>query len=147
MCYSVYISTDSGEDLTGRNSKLIGFMRAADVETDPCISLLSFPDKWLVTAPEGCSCGFRHLCRESVDLGFTEPQDWSPEGQEEIDATAELYRVLMGLLEGGHKVDLIDIWQAQTVPDDLITLDVSLDQIPEKAFRLFEGHKFRLRVG
>lgn len=147
MCYSVYISTDSSEDLGGRKSALIGFQKVSDFDADPCATLLDSANKWCVTAPEGCSCGFRHLCQESVDLGFTVPQDWSPEEQNEIDATAELYRILVSLLAGGHKVDLVDVWEAQAIPEQVTVLDVALDEVPEKTFRLFEGHKFRLRMG
>jgi hypothetical protein len=146
MCYTVYISTDSSENLTGCGSGLIGFAQVTDVEVATCIGVLDFPNKWYVTAPEGCSCGFRHLPPESVGLGFTEPQDWLPEGQDEIAATRELYRLLASLLAAGHKVDLVDAWN-QAIPEKLVIVDVCLGRVPEDAFRLFEGHKFRLRAG
>jgi hypothetical protein len=70
--------------------------------------------------------------------------DWSPEEQDEIDATRELYVTLTSLLSSGNQIDLLDQWNGAQ-PADITTLDVSLGEVPEKAFRLFENHKFRLK--
>jgi hypothetical protein len=141
MCYEVYLSTDSREDLTVRNSELVRFKRVSDPDADPGIRLLDFPNHWYVGSKSHCSCTFRHL--HSVELGFGEPVDWSPEGQDEIDATRELYATLTALLSSGHRVDLLDQWNG-TQPAGVTTIDVSLSDVSEKAFRLFENHKFRL---
>lgn len=144
MCYGVYISTDSGEDLTERNSELVRFEKVTDTGADPCTRLLDFPNQWYVGSKTGCSCTFRHLF--SVELGFGEPEDWCPEEQDELDATKELYVILASILSSGHQVDLVDRWEGAQ-PDDITTLDVSLDEISETAFRMFENHKFRLKRG
>jgi hypothetical protein len=141
MCYEVYLSTDSREDLTTRNSELIRFKRVADPNTDPGIRLLDFPNYWYVGSKSQCSCTFRHL--HSVELGFGEPVDWSPEEQDEVDATRELYATLTALLSSGNHVDLLDQWNGAQ-PAEITTIDVSLSDVPENAFRLFENHKFRL---
>lgn len=141
MCNAVYISTDSAEDLSERNTDLVRFERVADPQSDPCISLLDFSERWYVGSKSGCSCTFRHLV--SIEFGFGEPEDWCPEEQDEIDATKQLYSVLKDLVVAGHNVDLVDRWQgAQS--EDIATIDVALDDVSENAFRMFENHKFRI---
>ena len=142
MCYEVYISTDSQEDLTTRNSELLRFRRVVDPSTDPGTRLLDFPNYWYVGSKSQCSCTFRHLY--SIELGFGEPVDWYPEEQDEIAATRELYATLTSLLSSRYQVDLLDQWNG-TQPANITTLDVSLGDVAEKAFRMFENHKFRLR--
>jgi len=142
MCYEVYLSTDSQENLTTRNSELLRFKRVVDPSTDPAIQLLDFPNHWYVGSKSQCSCTFRHL--HSVALGFGEPVDWSPEEQDELEATRELYVMLTSLLSSGYQVDLLDQWNGAP-PADITTRHVSLGDISEKAFRLFENHKFSLK--
>ncbi len=144
MCYEVYISTDSWEDLTTRNSELLRFKRVADPSTDPAILLLDFPNRWYVGSKSECSCTFRHLY--SIELGFGEPVDWYPEEQDELNATRELYTTLTSLLSAGYHVDLLDQWHGSQA-EAITTLDVSLSEVSEQAFRLFENHKFRLNLG
>ena len=71
--------------------------------------------------------------------------DWYPEEQDEIDATRQLYVTLTFLLSSGYQVDLLNLWHGAQ-PTDITTLDVSLGEVLEEAFRLFENHKFRLRL-
>ena len=127
-----------------RNSELLRFKRVADPGTDPCICLLDFPNYWYVGSKSECSCTFRHLY--SIELGFEEPVDWYPEEPDEINATRELYATLISLLSSGYRVDLLDLWHGAQ-PAAITTLDVSLSEISEKAFRMFENHKFRLNLG
>ncbi len=145
MCYSLYISTDSSEDLSVRNSELVRFEHLSDdpySKADPCVKLLDFPNQWYVGSKSGCSCTFRHLL--AADLGFSDPVDWYEEEQDELDATRELYATLTDLLSTGYHVDLIDCWQGAQ-PDGIRTLDVSLDEVSNTAFRMFENYKFRLK--
>ncbi len=142
MCYSVYISTNSDEDLGNRNSELVRFEKIADSNTQPCTGLLGFKNKWFVGSKSGCSCTFRHLY--SIEAGFGEPEDWCKEEQDDIDATKELYRALAFLLSDGYEVELLDCWWG-TKPEKIITIDVSLDDVSESAFKMFENHKFRLK--
>lgn len=80
MCYGVYISTDSTQDLTSHNTNLLRFEKVVDPESDPCISLLEYASRWYVGSKSGCGCTFRHLT--SIALGFSEPVDWYKEEQE-----------------------------------------------------------------
>ncbi len=144
MCNFVYISTDSPDDLKKYNSDLVKFEPIADPASVLCYSLLKNQNKWYVASKSGCSCTFRHLLPESLSLGFHEPESWFKEDKDEIDATCELYRVLMRILESGYKLELIDHW-CDTSPDNIIPLDVNLDDVSEKEFRLFEDHKFYLK--
>jgi hypothetical protein len=141
MCYSVYMSTDSTADLRVHNTDLLRFQKAEEYEYKqlPIIDLLEFPNKWYVGSQSECSCTFRHLNEPS--LGFGVPEDWYEEEQADLDATKEMYAVLVSLLTAGHHVDCIDVWEG-TKPEDVKTLAVSLDEVPGEAFRLFENHKF-----
>lgn len=144
MCYRVYISTDSSEDLARRNSEFVRFEKVNDSSTDPCIQLLDFPNQWYVGSKSGCSCTFRHLVSVSTGLEFSEPEDWHKEEQDALDATRELYSTLAFLLSSGYKVDLVDRWEGSK-PENITVIDVSLDDVSEKAFWMFEDHKFRLK--
>lgn len=138
MCYELYLSTSSTEDLTKRNSELVHFERPAHLDSG-LAEILTNPTKWFVGSKSRCSCTFRHLA--GGDLGFDEPQDWSPEEAENVRATGELYRVITSLVQDGHKVDCLDLWRG-TEPPQTRTMVVSLSSVPEKAFRFFENCHF-----
>lgn len=72
--------------------------------------------------------------------------DWYEEDDDAVAATAELYRVLAGLLQAGWQVDLVDWWRAEPPEEEepVEDMDVALAEIPEEAFRLFEYRRFRL---
>jgi len=143
MCYMVFLSTDSADDLTLRSSDLVRFEKpSADTQAPPP-AMLKHEHRWFVGSRSGCSCGFRHLCHQSVDLGFDERQDWFPEDQEDIEATLRLYEILEDLLRRGHQVDLLDCW-SRDENREYVSLAVSLSQVPAAHFRLFEGHAFTL---
>jgi hypothetical protein len=144
MCYGVYISTDYPADLAKRNSERVRFARVTDPNSDPCTAVLEFPHRWYVGSKSGCSCTFRHLHPSSAELGFAEPVGWFPEEQDEIDATQELYRTLRDILSSGYQLDLVDRWEGSQ-PADITVLEVSLEEISEREFRMIENHKFRLR--
>lgn len=142
MCYEVYISTDYPVNLAERSSTLVRFEKIIDPEKLKSIEILDFPNKWYVGSLSGCSCTFRHLM--SVELGFMEPVDWFEEEQDNIDATRELYKTLSFILSSGYRLDLLDRWY-EDKPEVIKTIDVSLDEVSETTFRLFEKHKFRLK--
>lgn len=142
MCYTIYLSTDSPADLCVHNTELVRFDICDNKIDDPVVKLLEFPQRWYVGSKSECSCTFRHLL--SVDLGFGEPVDWYPEEQDALQATRELYEVISSLLSSGYKVDCIDKWEGAE-PNDIQTLDVSLDDVSSKTFRLFENHRFRIK--
>lgn len=141
MCYTVYLSTDSSNDLSVHNTQLVRFKKYEVNTDDPIVTLLDFPHQWHVGSKSECSCTFRHLM--SIDLGFGAPVDWYHEEPDELNATRELYSIIVSLLLTGHQVDCIDKWEG-TEPEDIQTLEVSLDEVPPETFRLFENHKFRL---
>jgi hypothetical protein len=138
MCYSLYLSTSSREDLTRWNSELLSFQRLSGDEPE-AVSLLRHQEKWYVGSKSGCSCTFRHLL--SVELGFGEPVDWYPEDDNDVRATAELYRVIRRLITQGYQVDCVDLWSGAQ-KSDITKIAVSLEAVPERAFRLFENHHF-----
>ncbi|WP_220814208.1 hypothetical protein [Pseudomonas paralcaligenes] len=106
MCYMTVISTTSEVDLTLLNTPLMQFSRS--ISGVPEAELLQYPQKWFLGSKDGCSCDFRHLDRGSADLGFSQPVDWWPEDQEDIDATLQVLEVFRSILAGGHDLDCID---------------------------------------
>jgi len=136
MCYSLYLSTSSPEDLTKHNSELVRFRRPEPAD-EKWTGLLQHEHKWFVGSKSQCSCTFRHFT--SPDLGFTEPQDWAPEDKDNIEATAELYRVIHGLASAGERVDCLDVW-FDARPDAIEEMVVKLDAVSEKQFLLFENY-------
>ena len=138
MCYQLYLSTSSREDLTRFNSELVHF-ELAKVPGDERLSVLENPQKWFVGSKSGCSCTFRHFV--SLDGGFDEPQDWSPEDEDNVRATIELYRVIRSLIHAGERVDCLDLWYDAT-RDAIRTMVVSLNAVPEQKFLLLENCHF-----
>jgi hypothetical protein len=138
MCYKLYLSTSSSEDLARSNSEFVHFEHPDRLE-DEAATTLGNAVKWLVGSKTGCSCTFRHLA--GGDLDFDEPRDWFPEDEDNIKATVELYRVIASLVHSGNKVDCLDLWPG-TEPAEIKTVPVSFSAVPEKAFRLFENHHF-----
>jgi hypothetical protein len=143
MCFSLYISTDSPEDLRSCTTELVRFQKAEDYEykATEFISILQFPNRWFVGSKSGCSCTFRHLHCSAVDLGFGAPEGWYEEGQDNLDATQQLYQVIHNLLRSGFRLDCIDHW-AGAEPKDITVLPVSLQAVSKEAFRLFENYRF-----
>ena len=140
----VYLSTDCADDLSGLTADLIRFEKPSPENQSPCPRILKHEHKWFVGSKSGCSCAFRHLCTESVGLGFHEPEDWFPEKSDDIDATRLLYAILNDLIQRGHQVEVLDCWSGDENAD-AISLDVSLSEVAADRFRLFQGHVFTLK--
>jgi hypothetical protein len=138
MCYSLYLSTDSVENLSRYNSQRV-CLRRVDARDGQSATALDNGQKWFVGSMDGCSCRFRHLA--DGDLAFEGPQDWMKEDEDSIRATRELYQVIASLVQDGHKVDCLDLWP-ETEPVEIRMMSVRLSEVPEKAFRLFERHHF-----
>ncbi len=138
MCYELYLSTSSTEDLSQHDSEWLSFGNPDRLDSR-YIGILENERKWYVGSKSGCSCTFRHLA--GGDLAFDEPQDWLPEEQDNLQATAELYRVIASLVQGGYEVDCLDLWPGAD-PARIKTVSVGLSAVPQKAFRLFEDHHF-----
>ncbi len=144
MCYSLYLSTDGPENLGIRSTDLVRFQKAETYEykDEKIIELLDYPNRWFVGSQSGCSCTFRHL--NAVELGFGRPEDCDEgfeEEQVDLDATQQLYDIIVSLLSSGHRVDCIDMWEGAQ-PEHIKALPISLDAVPRAAFGLFENHKF-----
>jgi hypothetical protein len=139
-----YISTDCEDDLSALTTDLVQFEKPSAEKQAPCPRILKHEHKWFVGSKSECSCTFRHLLYESVELGFNEPQDWFPEEADDIDATRRLYVILNDMVQRGYQVDLLDCWSGDE-NEDTASLDVSFGQIPVNHFRLFEGYLFDLK--
>jgi hypothetical protein len=137
----VYISTDCADDLAAQTSDGVRFAKLSQESRPPCPRILKYQHKWFVGSKSGCSCAFRRLCRESLELGFGPKQDWYPEGEQEIDATKRLYNILKDIVQRGFQVELLNCWYGEE-DSDAVKLHVSLSRIPADHFRLFEGYLF-----
>jgi|WetSurMetagenome_2_1015567.scaffolds.fasta_scaffold150314_2 hypothetical protein len=144
MCYMVYLSTDCPDDLARQSSDLVRFRRLSVESDGPSPRGLMQEHRWYVGSKSECSCTFRHLMRESLDLGFGAPEDWYPEERDHLDATHELYCVVKTIADRGHQVQLLDCWSGDEGKDP-VQRDVSLSDVGADAFRLFEGHVFNLK--
>lgn len=139
MCYTLYLSTNSSEDLTSHNSELVTFEKYQEEENEPVTKLLDNPNKWYVASKAGCSCTFRHLTTN--ELGFGEPVYWYKEEYDAINATLDLYGVIHSLVSADQTVDLIDKWEGAS-PESIKSMEVALKEVPPKSFRLYENYKF-----
>lgn len=137
MCYSIYLSTNTDLDLSRNNSDLVHFMKESVPQRYR--SLLRYPNQWFVGSKSVCSCTFRHL--HSIELGFSEPQDWYPEDEQEIEATLIFIKIVREVVNKGYQVDCIDIWEAATQAG-IVQIMVNLDQISDDQFRFYENHRF-----
>lgn len=144
MCYMVYLSTDSGRDLSQDDRPPLLMFEKDPVNPDPGISLLRHPHKWFVGAMGACSCYFRHL--PAIELGFGPPEDWYPEDPENIESTKQFYDVVAALLAAGSQVDCVAAWRG-TPADAIDHLDVDLAVVSREAFRFFEEHHFAFSHG
>ncbi len=147
MCYTVFLSTDSTEDLSAWNSKLMVLQPAA--ESEPLLKRLQFKNCWFLTDEHNCcSCEFRHLSQTNsdgspADPEFFEPQDWMPEDPERVEGTRLLFDVIKNLVGRGFKVDLIDVWNEREA--ERFVLDVDLALVKRDSFHMFEDFKMRFR--
>jgi hypothetical protein len=171
VCYSIYLSTSSQEDLSLLASDQFTFIPIADpvepeeswkrwaadplfisdtaeASDDPeILALLDHPQKWYLESKYGgCSCHFRHwgfIWKNLSDATFSVPVDWSPEDEVEIESTKAVYDALVDVVKNGYCVDLVDCWSGSEAKD-IQTLEVSLTNIPRDQFRFFGGVKFTL---
>jgi hypothetical protein len=142
VCYAVYLSTDSPQDLAQHNIDLIHFEHESIPESVG--SMLLYPHQWYVGSKSGCSCTFRHLY--SVELGFGKLVAWYQEDEHEIAATLLFVKVVRALVERGHKVDCVDAWHGASM-DDIHHRQVNLNELKDEQFRFFENHHFHFEMG
>jgi len=115
MCYTLYPSTSSDRSFEQGSYAHCSFDRVEDSSPEGGVSKLRYPHRWFVGIGHECSCGFRHLGHGSIDLGFSDPVDWWDEEDNEIEATAELYRLVKSLVDSSATVDLADSWEGASL--------------------------------
>jgi hypothetical protein len=74
---------------------------------------------------------------------FFEPQEWRTEDPESIEATNQLFDVILGLVRCGYKVDLIDTWAEDD--SQLFELEVDLAVVTRESFHMFEDYVMRFK--
>jgi hypothetical protein len=137
------ISTTSDIELTNYNSKYVVFDKV--IPSLPEEVFLQHAHKWYVGSKDGCSCGFRHLMSENYpDLGFSEPEDWFEEDQEDIEATIELFIVFNEIISSGSKLDCVNAWAGDSNNAPKLSGDIIVDltKVSKKTFRLVENYRF-----
>lgn len=142
MCYSIYVSTDSNQDLSGDNGELIHFRKEAIAE--PFSTLLRHENQWFLGSKSVCSCTFRHLF--STELGFSEPVDWFEEDEDQIEATLLFIKIVRRLIVQGHQVDCLDAWYG-VAKEDITEMKVNLKDLDDEQFRFFENQHFIFNNG
>jgi hypothetical protein len=143
MCNFLYLSTTSDLDLTLYNQlDVLNFERMDKSQNQRLTDVLLYENVWYVSnRPGDCSCGFRHMMSNMSEFGFFSPMDWYKEDEDEILATKLLYKVLYGLLESGHKADILDDYH-ELPKETLPLLEVNLKEIGEDRFLLYEDSHF-----
>ncbi len=142
MCYQVFLSTDTNEDLSVNDCDLVKFSK--DFPFKLSEGTLKYENLWHVQSEAVCSCSFRHL--SSTELGFGEPEDWYPEEDEFIEATEKFTQIIRAMLKRNIKVDCVDIWQDDTLKlNELPSMDVDLSTIKDTEFRFFENYYFKFK--
>ncbi|MBC3920081.1 hypothetical protein H8L32_21620 [Undibacterium sp. CY18W] len=136
------LSTTSDNDLSLANSELVQFVK--NLPGIPEEKYLQFKNKWFLASKAGCSCDFRHLLAESVELGFGEPEEWFHEEKDSIEATRQISAQIRSLLQQNGAVDCVDTWaHGQVDAAELVgDLKVNFAEIKDSAFRFFENHRF-----
>lgn len=142
MCYMTIISTTSERDLKEFNS--VGVIFTKDMPGLPEERILKHQNKWFIESIHGCSCGFRHLMSCNFpDLGFSEPEEWFPEEQEDIEATLKLVNAFKQIISDGSKLDCIDAWAGNEniAPNISGQVEVNFRQLPDSEFRFIENYQ------
>ena len=143
VCYLLFVSTTTDEDLAALPSPLYRFVRDPAADTADMKALLAYPHRWFLECQYGgCSCHFRHVMRAD-DRGFGPPEDWIPEEEDDIESTRAVYDLFARIIGSGHQVDVVDLWEG-TPPEDLKQIPVSLGQVPPESFRFLEGRRLVL---
>lgn len=139
MCYVVWLSTTSEVDLSVRSSDLVRFSK--DEPRLDGVAMLQYANKWYVGSSSGCSCSFRHLYIDSVDLGFGPPVEWYSEEPGHVEATRRFMAIVRELSTRTDRVDCVALWN-DADPGSIRSLTVRLDEVADEAFRFFENHYF-----
>ncbi|WP_250679611.1 hypothetical protein [Geomonas sp. Red32] len=141
------ISTTSQSDLAERNTTSVTFSQEIPDVIES--RFLRYPNKWFLTTPGGsCSCGFRYVERWNVDLlGFSQPQEWSPEDEDDISATRAAFEVITSIIRDGDAVDSVTAWMQDEEMSHELVGDIAFDlsEIGIDRFRFFDGYRFEYK--
>lgn len=141
MCYQVFLSTNTEDDLSVNDSELIKFSK--DLPFHPPLNTLLYENLWHIQSEAVCSCSFRHLHVSSTELGFSEPVDWYPEENDHIEATAQFTSIIRELLARKVELDCVDLWQDEPLEfGSLPSIEIDLSIMSDTEFRFFENHHF-----
>ncbi len=141
MCNLVYFSTTSAEDFLLIESDDFSIERPEADQFGSDLGALAYSNRWLLICQYGgCSCHFRHVIEPGE---FTEPQDWSPEDDDDVEATKSAYDFFARIVMEGHFLDIIDVWPGADTAS-FPTFDVPLSSVSRDTFRFFENCRFEV---
>jgi hypothetical protein len=142
VCNLIFVSTDNPQDLSTVKSDQFSFHRPTDEDLEMIGEFLRYPNRWYLQCQYGgCSCHFRHLGAGS-DFHFGPPDEWFEEDEDDLAATAAAYDLLANLVAQGHKVDVLDTWNAEI--SNPLEVAVNLEEVTRTDFRFWEGCRFEL---
>lgn len=161
MCNLIALSTTCPDDLRQIEQTCCVFEPLG--EDDPLGALLELRHRWFVSSRYGgCSCHFRHwtgwynhpgetrsdgtpVMHRETEPHFGPPEDWFPEDDDDVRATAEFWDILHGLATDHHAVEVACVWESSNADYEVRTVDVSLREVTREAFRFCDGWRFRIR--
>lgn len=144
MCHVIHVSTTSLEDFLQLPTDHYRFEQPDEATDKESLGLLKHPNKWYLSGRHGgCSCHFRHFHGFGLVSDFWPPKDWYPEDDDEIEATAAVYDVFARIVAEGHQLDMLDTWNDEGL-DSVVSISVSLSQVPRESFRFFENYRFEM---
>ncbi|MFZ6681282.1 hypothetical protein [Undibacterium sp. Tian12W] len=140
------LSTSSDSDLSLASNELIQF--AKKLPGIPEEKYLRFEHKWFLASNAGCSCNFRHLSDDSIELGFGEPEAWFEEDHDTIEATRQIAASIRTLIQQGAHVDCFDAWAhgQSDAAAPIGDIEVDLTEVSDAAFRFFGEYQFTFTI-
>lgn len=144
MCFTVFVSTDSPEDLSQLAPGHFRFRPLLADEVVATDGLLAYAQRWHVSGRHGgCSCHLRHQLERNIEGQglFHEPFEWAPEDESSVVDTAAIYDVFKSLASNGANVDVVDLWNGE-YRDGFDTITVSLSDVSSEQFQFVENRRF-----
>jgi len=142
MCHLVFFSTDSDEDFLQAPTDDFRIETPGGDDLEAIRGLLAYPNVWYMGCRYGgCSC---HFCYRFT--GYEPPlgphEDWmGNEEDDDIVATLGAYRFFKGIIESGHKLDVLSVWDGE-IPEVATDVNISVATLPPEHFRFIQDVRF-----
>lgn len=141
MCQTVFLSTNSPQDLTQLELPVIGFTK--ELWKEDFLPLLKYPNQYMIIQKdESCSCFARNI---PSDLGFVGAVDWmnEEESDKDLQSTFLIHDVIKDLVNKGFEVDAISSWTENSLACISKPIIVHINEIPRNHFTFFDNTYFQ----